>query len=174
MKIKAMHRDNWKEIIEKEYRIKAPLYGKGAVSLLKIKKVSQTVKFTYLNGEDFIIADPNYYWLTIAYENTPYWITAFFSPDHRLIQIYIDLIDSTDFSCKENPTMIDMYIDVIIEMNTYHTIDMDEFEQAYFDQQITREQYEHTLEAYRNLCTLLDKDLEGFITKVEKEFASFF
>ena len=170
MKIKHMTRNNWREVLKKNYKIQDSYFAPGKTSLIEILEVSESVSFTYENGEPFVMCDVGYDWLQIAYKNQPYWITGFFSPEGKLIQIYIDMIGKTDYSDENDPSMNDLYVDVVIEFGKYHILDLDEFEEAYQNEDITKEEYDTTLINYQSLCHYLDKHMNEFVNQVIREY----
>ena len=86
---------------------------RGKESLLVIREVTGPLT-VHDGGEDVLIAERDYAWVQIALEELPFWLTAMYDDRGRLIQIYFDITAGNRFDDPDDPTFVDMYLDIVV------------------------------------------------------------
>lgn len=143
MKRSRLSYDEWKCILEKKQQIRKfendTLVGHAA--LLEIQEVSvpQVWKF---NGEDIVVCQKGYRWLSILPENDFYCITAMMDENEKILLWYIDMIASQGIDEDGVPYFDDLYLDLVVYPDgTILEDDRDELEEALAQGDITEEQF---------------------------------
>ncbi len=100
------------------------------------------------------VSDCGYFWLILAPKDRYFWISAAFSPEKELLEIYIDITAGNDFTDPENPVYRDMYLDIVVNPGgEVRILDEDELEAAFSGGKITPQEYDRTKK-----CALLLRD----------------
>ncbi|MDE7106216.1 MAG: DUF402 domain-containing protein [Anaeroplasmataceae bacterium] len=141
---KSIRRDEW-DIFTKK-RIKTLRVDEqgfcGTVCLLTMEKLKKPLIVSY---EDYqiTIADTDYKWLQFAPKNENWWLTVLFDREDHLIESYFDITKENNFENEDNPTFLDMYLDVVIsEDRGIQILDEDELKEALNNNFITNQEYE--------------------------------
>ena len=157
---KDMRRSDWQRILRREYISRdCQMYGRrGKESLLVIREVTGPLT-VHDGGEDVLIADTDYAWVQIALEGLPFWLTAMYDDRGRLIQIYFDITAGNRFDDPENPTFVDMYLDIVVNSRgELYVLDRDELEAALTAGAITQAQHDRAERACQTLYQYLKKN----------------
>ncbi|MDE7261392.1 MAG: DUF402 domain-containing protein [Oscillospiraceae bacterium] len=160
---KDMRRSDWQRILRREYVSRdCRMYGRrGKESLLVIREVTGPL-VVHNAGEDVLIAEKDYAWVQIALEGLPFWLTAMYDAQERLIQIYFDITGGNRFDDPENPTFEDMYLDVVVNSRgELHVLDRDELDEALAEGVITKEEWDKANAACGQLYAYLEENREG-------------
>ena len=160
IKKKFMSKDSWKRVIKRKYIIQD--INNGKVSLLFIEKVDSPSVKTYEDGTKLKIADNNFYWLQIGLENKNYWITAMYNESKELIQIYIDI--TFENKIDENPSYLDLFLDIVLMPNgNIFLLDKEELENAFYQNDITKKEYDLANEEAKKILEELPKKKDDLI-----------
>ena len=139
--------DEWKCILAKKRIGKTVDTSEfsGYVGILNISEVSEPQIWKY-NGEDLVVCNNNYQWLTIMPKNDYYCITAMMN-DQREIQVcYIDMIAEQGYDKDGVPYFYDLYLDLVVYPDgTIIEDDMDELQDALRKGDITKQQFDLAL-----------------------------
>lgn len=157
---KDMRRSDWRRILRREYISRDhQMYGhRGKESLLVIREVTGPL-MVHDGGEDVLIAEKDYAWVQIALEGLPFWLTAMYDDRGRLIQIYFDITAGNRFDDPENPTFVDMYLDIVVNSRgELYVLDRDELDAALTAGTITQSQHDRAEQACQTLCQYLKKN----------------
>lgn len=131
LKRKFGDRADWKRLVEKEtiHTTFDTDDFKGAVSLVKIKKVTSPLYVQYRHSE-ICIAGEGYIWLQHFPTNEHYSLTTMINAEGEIVQWYVDICLESGI---ENgvPWMDDLFLDIII-LPTGEVIikDVDELNEA--------------------------------------------
>lgn len=132
-----------KNILDKEFDYKyiEEENFKGYISYLKLKEVEKNWYVPRDFREPDCIQAKNYVWLSIYPIAKNYGITAMFNDKSEIVEWYFDITNSTGI--EENvPYIEDLYLDVVItNQDEIIILDEDELEDAYSNNDITKEQY---------------------------------
>ncbi|MDE6240879.1 MAG: DUF402 domain-containing protein [Anaeroplasmataceae bacterium] len=144
LKHRSLRRDEWERFTKKS--IKTVLVDEkgfcGTVGLLTIEEIEKPLVITYPNYQ-VTIADKNYKWLQFAPKNENWWLTVLYDNKDHLIESYFDITKINYFTDENNPTFIDMYLDVILSIEREPVIlDEEELKEAFDANLITKEEYE--------------------------------
>ena len=156
---KDMRRSDWARILRREYVSRdCRMHDlRGKESLLVIREVTGPLTVRD-GGEDVLIADTDYAWVQIALEGQPFWLTAMYDAQGRLIQIYFDITNGNRFDDPENPTFEDMYLDIVVNgRGELFIMDRDELDAALEEGAVTAEEWSRADAA----CTYLYAYLTG-------------
>lgn len=132
-----------KNILDKEfwYKYIEEENFKGYISYLKLKEVEKEWYVPRDGREPDCIQAKDYIWLSIYPMKKNYGITAMLNDKSEIVEWYFDITNSTGI--EENvPYIEDLYLDVVItNQNEIIILDEDELEEAYSNNDITKEQY---------------------------------
>ena len=160
IKKKFMSKDSWKRVIKRKYIIQD--IDNGKVSLLFIEKVDSPSLKTYEDGTKLKIADNNFYWLQIGLKDKNYWITAMYNESKELIQIYIDI--TFENIIDENPSYLDLFLDIVLMPNgNIFLLDKEELENAFYQNDITKKEYDLANEEAKKIIEELPKKKDDLI-----------
>lgn len=162
MNRRDMRRSDWHRILRREYVSRdCRMHGlRGKESLLVIREVTGPL-VVHDAGEDVLIAEKDYAWVQIALEGLPFWLSAMYDDQGRLIQIYFDITAGNRFDDPENPTFEDMYLDIVVNSRgELYVMDQDELDEALAAGEITREAHDKAEAACRQLYTYLEEHRE--------------
>ncbi len=140
--------DEWKCIVAKKRTgkvVDTPEFS-GYVGILNIFEVSEPQIWKY-NGEDLVVCDNGYQWLTILPENDYYCITVMMNDKHEIQACYIDILAEQGYDKDEVPYFYDLYLDLVVYPDgTIIEDDMDELQDALKNADITQQQFALALE----------------------------
>lgn len=160
---KDMRRSDWRRILRREYISRDhQMYGhRGTESLLVIREVTGPL-MVHDGGEDVLIAEKDYAWVQIALEGLPFWLTAMYDAQGQLIQIYFDITAGNRFDDPENPTFVDMYLDIVVNSRgELFVMDQDELDEALAEGTITQEEWNKASAACECLHAYLEENREA-------------
>ena len=163
MNRKDMRRSDWRRILRREYVSRdCRMYGcRGKESLLVIREVSDPL-VVYDAGEDALIMEKDYAWVQIALEGLPFWLTAMYDAQGRLIQIYFDITGGNRFDDPENPWFADMYLDIVVNSRgELYVLDRDELDAALAEGAITKDEWDKANAACARLYAYLQENRES-------------
>ena len=163
MNRKDMRRSDWHRILRREYVSRdCRMYGcRGKESLLVIREVSDPL-VVYDAGEDALIMEKDYAWVQIALEGLPFWLTAMYDAQGRLIQIYFDITGGNRFDDPENPWFADMYLDIVVNSRgELYVLDRDELDAALAEGAITKDEWDKANAACARLYAYLQENRES-------------
>ena len=155
-----MRRSDWPRILRREYVSRdCQLHGiRGKESLLIIREVTGPLT-VHDGGEDVLIVEKDYAWVQIALEGQPYWLTAMYDAQGRLIQIYFDITSGNRFDDPDDPWFEDMYLDIIVNSRgELFILDRDELDAALSEGGITQETWTKAVAACERLYAYLKEN----------------
>ena len=149
-------------VLEVEHKIKTINNEdfKGDIYLNNYIKISQP----YFLDNGLCIQDNNYKWLKFFDYSSKIQLTAVYNEKNEIIEWYFDIARSIG---KEDgiPYENDFYLDVVLSSNgKVILLDEDEFEEAFKENQMTKEEYD---EGYKIAYGLMEK-LKGNVDNVLK------
>lgn len=134
---------------------------KGYAVLTEILEIAEPQTWTY-NGEDTIVCDRRFKWLTILPRDQYYCITAMMDRDERIILWYIDMIADQGIE-DALPFFYDLYLDLIVYPNgEIFTDDMDELVNALRIGDITEQQFNLAIETKEKLEQTMLSNMKAF------------
>ncbi len=139
--------DEWKCIVAKNRIGKTVDTSEfsGYVGILNISEVSEPQIWKY-NGEDLVVCNNNYQWLTIMPKNDYYCITAMMNGKREIQVCYIDMIAEQGYDKDGVPYFYDLYLDLVVYPDgTIIEDDMDELQDALRKGDITKQQFDLAL-----------------------------
>ncbi|MBD5155143.1 MAG: DUF402 domain-containing protein [Oscillibacter sp.] len=163
MNKKDMRRTDWRRILRREYISRdCRMHGlRGKESLLVIREVTGPL-VVHDAGEDALIVEKDYAWVQIALEGQPFWLTAMYDDQGRLIQIYFDITGGNRFDAPENPWFADMYLDIVVNSRgELYVLDQDELDAALAEGAITKEEWDKANAACARLYAYLQENRES-------------
>ncbi len=162
--------DEWKCIIKKDRigRVVESSDFSGYVGILNITEVSEPQIWSY-NGEEVMVCDKNYQWLTIMPEDDYYCITVMMNEKREVQVCYIDMIAEQGYDKDGVPYFYDLYLDLVVYPDgTIIEDDMDELHNALTDGDITRQQFELALDTCNKLKNGLLSDIVAFMVYIQR------
>lgn len=169
MKIKEMKRRDWRRITERNYvaRIVERDGRRVAESLLSIRKVLEPL-WVQSGSQRIVIADDGYAWVQIAEEGAPVWLTSMFNREGQLVQLYFDITAGNRFGDPENPTFLDMYLDVVLTPSgEIDVLDRDELDGALARGEISREAWDKAIADCEALLAWLETHAPDVMRRCE-------
>ncbi len=164
--------DEWKCIIKKERigRVVESTEFSSYVGILYITEVSEPQIWSY-NGEEVMVCDKNYQWLTIMPEDDYYCITVMMNEKREVQVCYIDMIAEQGYDKDGVPYFYDLYLDLVVYPDgTIIEDDMDELHNALTDGDITRQQFELALNTCDKLKNVLLSDNVAFMAYIQRMY----
>lgn len=164
MKKSKLSYDEWKCILSKKQIIKLVNNNifSGYISLIDIKEVL-TPQIWNFNGQDIVVCQNDYQWLSLLPCNEHYCITAMMNKESEILLWYIDMIYRQGMDADGIPYFDDLYLDLVVYPNgEVVEDDMDELEAALKNEDITMEQFQLAITTCQNLKTGLLSDIELF------------
>lgn len=156
--------DEWKCITSKTRTGKemdTPLL-QGYLGLLTINAVSEKQVWKY-NGNDIVVCDSGYHWMTILPKNEYYCMTVMMDECCEMKVCYIDMIDKQGCDDDGVPYFYDLYLDLIVYPDGNVIVDdMDELQAAFKAGEITEAQYNQAIMTSQKLQEGLLADIEHF------------
>ena len=114
----------------------------GAVCMSYIKKVLNKWRVPRDNGNDEVILDMGYRWVTLYPRNENYSIIAMYNIKGELIEFYFDIAKKMNFKARI-PYTEDWYLDIVLtKENDVIFLDEDELEEALKLADISQKDYE--------------------------------
>lgn len=166
---KSLNRDEWKSIIKKKIntiKVKEN-YFDGVVSLMTILEVSQPTVVSYPSYQ-ITIVDKGYQWLQFAPRGENWWLTVLYDNLGNLIESYFDITKQNDFADEENPTFIDMRLDVVLSKDRDPLIlDEEELKEALEEKLITKEEYEFAFFLAKNIIQGYNRNKAGYYAFID-------
>ncbi|MCI9445473.1 MAG: DUF402 domain-containing protein [Oscillospiraceae bacterium] len=159
---KDMRRSGWPRILRREYVSRdCRMYGRrGKESLLVIREVTEPLS-VHDAGEDVLVVEKDYAWVQIALEGLPFWLTAMYDNQGRLLQIYFDITGGNRFDDPDNPWFEDLYLDIVVNSRgELYVLDQDELDEALAAGEITKEAHEQAEAACGRLYAYLEEKRE--------------
>lgn len=173
--IRDMKRSDWHRILERKYTVHPCkfLSMEGVISLIEIQRVTHPLTVSSDYGE-LTIADKGYSWVQLALKDQYFWATAMFNEKGEFLQIYFDITAGNMFQDMENPTFEDRYLDFVLYRDgKIAVLDQEELEEAWKEQKITTQEYEHTVAEGKKFYAFLtdhQQDLVCFVTEWRERF----
>ncbi len=164
MKRKSLSYQAWSCITRKNQQIRQIHVQtfSGYISLIQIQEVSEPQIWNF-KGEEIIVCQEGYQWLSILPADGSYCITAMFNQHRQIVLWYIDMIAAQGTDTEGIPWFDDLYLDLIVRPDgTILEDDRDELEEALRQGDITWQQFELADRTCRNLKEGLLSDLESF------------
>ena len=142
----------------------------GYVGILNIHEVSEPQIWKY-NGEDLIVCDNNYQWLSRMPENDYYCITVMMTDKCEIQVCYIDMIAEQGYDKDGVPYFYDLYLDLVVYSDgTIIEDDMDELQNALANGDITQQQFDLALNTCDKLKNGLLSDNIAFKNYLQKMY----
>jgi len=167
--------DEWKCITSKKIigKVINTADFSGYVGLINIFEVSEPQIWKF-NGEDLVVCDNNYQWLSILPKDDYYCITVFMDDKQEVKVCYIDMIAEQGYDADDVPYFYDLYLDLVVYPDgTVIEDDMDELQDALECGDITQEQFDLALETCDKLKNGLLKDNNAFKAYIQKFYDMF-
>jgi len=164
--VRDMRRSDWHRILERKYTVRPCRFcdTDGVVSLIEMQKVESPVIVAHELG-DVVIADVGYSWLQLALKGQYFWATAMFDANGQFVEIYFDITAGNSFVDLDNPTFMDMYLDVVLlHDGSIHILDRDELDEAYAQKEISKEEYLHAIAECEKLYNYLMINKEEIVS----------
>lgn len=161
--LKDMRRSDWHRILRREYASRdCRINGIGGKeSLLVIREITGPL-VVHDAGEDVLIVEKDYAWVQIALEGLPFWLTAMYDDQGRLIQIYFDITAGNRFDDPDNPCFVDMYLDIVVNSRSeLYVMDQDELDAALAEGAVTQEEWDAASVACARLYAYLEENRES-------------
>ena len=169
-KERDIRRTDWRRITKRRYLscAEADIFGSaGRISLIRIDEVTEPLTVHY-RSRDVLIADAGYSWFQAAVPGARWWLTAMFDAEDRLIQMYFDITDGNRFDEPENPTFVDMYLDIVVSADgTVDILDRDELDEAFRNGTITEFQHWAAAAECEKLYRFLSENLPEVMRRCE-------
>ena len=141
----------------------------GAVCMSYIKKVLNKWRVPRDNGNDEVILDIGYRWVTLYPRNENYSIIAMYNIKGELIEFYFDIAKKINFKARI-PYTEDWYLDIVLtKKNDVIFLDEDELEEALKLADISQKDYETVrktadkIEEFEKLKKIADGYLDKLI-----------
>lgn len=166
---KNLRRDEWKFITNKEIRtLKVNnSYFNGTVALMTILSVTEPKVIAYPDYQ-LTIAEVGYQWLQFAPKDEHWWLSVLYDNHGNLIESYFDITQKNDFADEDNPSFIDMRLDVTISKERgVNILDEDELMDALDEKLITIEEYHLAYEVAQNIIINYQKNEDKFYQFIE-------
>jgi len=119
-----------------------------------------------LNGEQVCLAGPGYKWLMYLPINECWCITAFYSPDEKLLEWYFDITLGNFVDEAGMPCIDDIFLDlVVLPDGQTITLDADELQSALDKSEISAADYDHAYKVHDEIKNSKWSDV-GFLTEL--------
>jgi len=122
------------------------------------------------NGEGKIcLAGEGYTWIIYLPLHEFWSVTAFFSPENELIEWYFDISKKNFLDEDKIPCIDDLFLDlVVLPDGRTITIDADELQDAFQQNKITREDYNHAYKVHNQIVQSKWSDASFLLDKTKK------
>ncbi|MBR3167787.1 MAG: DUF402 domain-containing protein [Erysipelotrichaceae bacterium] len=170
MKIKTCRDKKWAHITEANWSFARSSFKGHPVylSLIDIKSNDQDMIVKHGYG-DIFINRPGIKWIQVIPSEGPYWFTSMFSEKGEFLQLYIDIVGWIDHSDPEDPSMSDMYLDIIVEQDLQlYLIDRDELDSACAAGEIDSVQYQKAIRDAEAMMKWLERNKEKAVRQLKK------
>lgn len=171
MKRSRLSYDEWNgSILKKDLCIKRieDTFFNGYIGKVDIIDVS-TPQIWKFNGEDIVVCQNGYKWLSILPRDEYYCITAMMNNDNQILLWYIDMIAGQGVDNDGIPAFDDLFLDLVVYPDgSIIEDDRDELEDALSENDITEEQYRLANDTCERLRSSLLSNIEDFIKYTEK------
>ena len=135
---------NNKEIYNREYKkvdLKDDPYF-GAACLMEVKKADKKRWVTRKDGEEVVIQDVGYKWLTLFPKEENFAIIAIYNVNNEFVQFIFNIGKNVQYKAKI-PYLDDLYLDVVLtSKNDVEFNGEDELENAYKSENLKYKDYE--------------------------------
>ena len=166
---KSLRRDEFKAIRKKEIKtiqVKEE-YFNGTISLMTILEVNEPMVISHPNYKVTIL-DKKYQWLQFAPKNANWWLTVLYDASGSLIESYFDMTKQHNFEDENNPTFLDMFLDVVIsEARGPRILDEDELKEALDEKIITKEEFDLVFNLAKNIIQGYNKNKAKYYAFVD-------
>lgn len=169
---KSLKRDEWSRFTKKNIKsIRVEEEGFiGTIGLLTIEEVKEPLLVTYPTYS-ITIVDKNYRWLQFAPKNENWWLTVLFDDKEQLIESYFDITKINNFDDEDNPTFIDMFLDVILAKERDPIIlDEEELKEALDNNLITKEEYDFAFLVAKNIIKGYNKNKAKYYAFIDRYY----
>ena len=156
--------DEWKCIIEKSRigKVVNTEEFSGYIGLLNIQKVDKPQIWKY-SGENLVVCDNHYQWMTILPENEYYCMTVMMNEKAEFQVCYIDMIAGQGWDKDDVPYFYDLYLDLVVYPDgTIIEDDMDELQEAVEKGDISKQEFDLALNTAEKLKNGLLSDRVAF------------
>ena len=117
------------------------------------------------NGELITMSDRDYAWYHFAPHGQNFWLSAAYTPELKLLELYFDITAGNDFSDPDNPCFRDLYLDVVLTPEgEVFVLDRDELENAYNSGQIGEDEYDKAQNALDDLLRRIEEEGASWIS----------
>ena len=126
----------------------------GAACLMEVKKADKKRWVTRKDGEEVVIQDVGYKWLTLFPKEENFAIIAIYNVNNEFVQFIFNIGKNVQYKAKI-PYLDDLYLDVVLRPDG-ETILLDEYElkEAFDSLEMTKEEYQET---YKIAYDLIEK-----------------
>ena len=158
--IRDLRRTDWHRIVRRRF-IARPFHFNGMTGTAALIAIDGVTEPLTIHSEwgDVTIVEVGYTWLQLAPRKRRIWLTAMFTPEDALLQLYFDITAWNRFDDPDNPTFRDMYLDVVVTPDgTLHPLDRDELDAALAKGDITRGEYDQAVADCEALMDELRRD----------------
>ncbi|BCN30923.1 DUF402 domain-containing protein [Anaeromicropila herbilytica] len=166
MKRSRLSNDEWECILSKKHEIKFfnNEVFKGYIGQIDILDVSVPQIWNF-NGEDIVVCQKGYKWISILPSDEYYCITAMMNEENKILLWYIDMIAGQGIDKDSIPYFNDLYLDLVVypDGNIVED-DRDELEEAFKLGDITLEQFKLANDTCMKLRKGLLSDINTFTT----------
>ncbi|MCM1131249.1 MAG: DUF402 domain-containing protein [Roseburia sp.] len=169
---KSLRRDELKRFVKKSIKsLRVDEKGFcGTIGLLIIEEIEKPLIVTYSNYK-VVVADKNYRWLQFAPKNENWWLTVLFDDKDNLIESYFDIAKINSFADEDNPTFLDMFLDVTLSKDREPVIlDEDELKMALNQNLITNHEYEFAFFVAKNIIKGYNKNKAKYYAFVDRYY----
>ena len=132
-----------------------PFPGVGSLS------VFDTVENPVRGAGGILIIDTGYHWIQLAPRDENFWITAMFTDELSLVQLYFDITRENVILPNGGSWCDDLYLDIVIDSDgTLTLLDEDELSCAFERGEINRALYTFAHDTARAVCDRFSKKEE--------------
>lgn len=165
MKRRRLSYDEWGKVIEEkslEVKFVKESLLTGHIGKFDIIKVIEPQTW-HFNGEDIVVCQDGYRWLSILPNNEYFCITAMLNKESEIVLWYIDMIAEQGIDSDGIPYFYDLYLDLVVYPDgVIVEDDMDELEDALKQGDIAPEQFQLALDTSKRLKQGLLVDVDKF------------
>lgn len=165
MKRSRLSYDEWdKVILDKKLKIKFidDDFFNGYIGEIDILDVSEPQIWKF-NGEDIVVCQNKYKWISILPSNECFCITAMMNEKNRILLWYIDMIAEQGIDKDGIPFFDDLYLDLVVYPDgSVLEDDRDELEEALEEKDITLKQFKLANDTCEKLKSGLLSNIDTF------------
>ena len=166
-----MRRTDWRRILKRRYVARPARFAglSGVAGLIAIDAVDRPLAVRS-GGEDVVIADAGYTWLQFAPRDRRFWLTAMFAPDGDLLQLYFDITAGNRFDDPDNPTFLDLYLDIVVTgRREILVLDRDELDAALARGRICAAEHARAVDECHALQDALSRHMDAVLERCREE-----